>query len=130
MILTWVLNFLGGGVLKSILGHLEKRKELELGRDKLQTEITISEIQAEMSKRLAQRDVLVKESESPIQWLPRFLFGMTAWLYFCSVVIDSIFDLPGVILELPPAQAAIIATVVGGLFLDSVSTKVSRALKK
>lgn len=128
--LAFILKWLGGGVLSSVLKHLERRKELELGKDKLQTEITIAEIQAEMSKRLAQRDVLVKESESPIQWLPRFLFGMTAWFYFCAVIIDSIFDLPGAVLELPATEAAIIATIVGGLFLDSVGTKVARALKK
>lgn len=125
-ILSFILNWLGGGVLTSVLGHLEERKRLELGDKKLQAEVTIEEIRAELARRQAQKDVLIKESESAIQWLPRFTFGMTAAAYFLAVTIDSIFDLPGAVLALPDNEAAIMGVIVGGLFLD----KAARALRK
>lgn len=124
--LSLILNFLGGGVLKSVLDHLEERKRLELGDKKVQAEVTIEEIKAELSRRQAQKDVLIKESESAVQWLPRFTFGMTAAAYFLAVVIDSIFDLPGAVLTLPDNEAAIMGVIVGGLFLD----KAARSLRK
>lgn len=127
--LALILNWLGGGVLSSVLSHLEKRKELELGDKKLQTEVTITQIKAELERRNAQKEVLIKEAESPLQWLPRFTFGMTAALYFMAVVIDSIFDLPGVVLKLPDTEAQIMSIIVGGLFLDAGATKIGRALR-
>lgn len=128
--LSLILNFLGGGVLKSVLDHLKVRKEIELGEKQLQTSVTIKEIEAELAKRQAQKDVLIKESESAVQWLPRFTFGMLAAFYFGAVVIDSIFDLPGTVLTLPDNEAAIMGVIVGGLFLDAGATKISRALRK
>lgn len=128
--LALILNFLGGGVLKSVLGHLEERKRLELGNNKLQAEVTIAEIKAELDRRNAQKEVLLKESESAVQWLPRFTFGMTAAFYYVAVTIDSVFDLPGVVLELPTNAADIMKIIVAGLFLDAGATKISRALRK
>lgn len=128
--LAFILKFLGGGVLKSVLGHLENKANNETERERIRTSVTIEEVRAELGRRNAQKEVLLKESESSIQWMPRFLFGMTAWFYFCAVVIDAIFDLPGVVLELPTTEAAVIATIVGGLFLESVGTKVARSIAK
>jgi hypothetical protein len=125
-----ILNWLGGGVLKSVLEHLKARREIELGEKQLQTSVTIKEIEAELARRNAQRDVLVKEAESKWHSMPRWCFGMTAWLYFAAVVVDSIWDLPGTVLTLPDNEAAIMGVIVGGLFLDSVGTKLSRALRK
>lgn len=124
--LSLILNFLGGGVLKSVLGHLEERKRLELGDKKVQAEVTIEEIRSELARRQAQKDVLIKESESAVQWLPRFTFGMTAASYFLAVTLDSIFDLPGAVLALPDNEAAIMGVIVAGLFLD----KAARSLRK
>lgn len=129
-ILALILKWLGGGVLQSVLGHLEKRKELELGDKKLKTEVTIAEIKAEIERRNAQKEVLIKEAESPIQWLPRFTFGMTAAIYFLAVVLDSIFDFPGVVLKLPETEAEIMMIIVGGLFLHAGATQISRAIRK
>ena len=116
--LAFLLNWLGGGVLKSVLGHLEKRKELELGANKLKTEITIAEIKAEQERRLAQRDVLLKEGDHWIAWLPRFLFGFGSAFYYCAILVDAIWDLPGEVLTLPDNIWPIMTAVVSGLFLE------------
>lgn len=117
--LAMILNFLGGGVLKSVLSHLEAKANNETERERIRTNVTIEEIKAELAVRNAQRDVLVKEAESKFLSLPRWSFGMTAWFYFAAVIIDSIFDLPGVVVKLPNNEANIIMVIVTGLFLHA-----------
>lgn len=124
--LAFILKFLGGGVLTSVLNHLEKKADNETERERIRTSVTIEEIKSEIARRNATRDVLLKESESAVQWLPRFTFGMTAALYFMAVVIDSIFDLPGSVLNLPDNEATIMGVIVGGYFLD----KAARSIRK
>jgi hypothetical protein len=124
--LTIILNFLGGGVLNRVLTTLERKADNETERERIRTNVTIEEIRAELARRQAQRDVLLKESESAIQWLPRFTFGMTAAAYFLAVTLDSIFDLPGAVLALPDNEAAIMGVIVAGLFLD----KAAKSLRK
>lgn len=124
--LAFILKFLGGGVLTSVLTHLEKKADNETERERIRTSVTIEEIKSEIARRNATRDVLLKESESAVQWLPRFTFGMTAALYFMAVVIDSIFDLPGSVLNLPDNEATIMGVIVGGYFLD----KAARSIRK
>lgn len=129
-IITGVLDWLGGGVLKSILGHLEKRKELELGSQKLQTDITIEEIKAEQARRLAQRDVLIAETSSGWLALPRWLFGISGAGYFMAHCIDAIWQLPGDIAPLPAEMVAILMTIVSGLFLEKVANDVAAKITR
>lgn len=128
--LAFLLKFLGGGVLKSVLGHLENKANNETERERIRTNVTIEEVKAELARRNAQKEVLLKESESLFQWLPRFTFAMSAALYYLAVTIDSIFDLPGTVLALPDNEAGIMMTIVGALFLDAGANKIARALRK
>jgi hypothetical protein len=127
--LSLILNWLGGGVLKSVLGHLEKRKELELGENKLKTEVTIEEIRAQLETRREQAGIIKAELGHWIAWLPRFLAAMTAVIYFMSVVIDTIWELPGEIKELPASTAAVMATIFAGMFLQGPISKAGDAIK-
>jgi hypothetical protein len=117
--LAMVLNWLGGGVLTSVLGHLEKRKALENDREKLRTEVTISEIKAELATRQEQATIVKLQLGHWIAWLPRFLAEMAAVLYFMSIVIDSIWNLDGSVAALPTAEAALMATIFAGMFLSA-----------
>lgn len=128
--LAFILKFLGGGVLKSVLGHLENKANNETERERIRTNVTIEEVKAELTRRNAQKEVLLKESESLFQWLPRFTFAMSAALYYLAVTIDSIFDLPGTVLALPDNEANIMMTIVGALFLDAGANKIARAIRK
>ena len=122
-LLALILNWFGGGVLSSILKHLETRKALENDAQKMKTEITISEIKAELAVRQEQAQIIRLQLGHWIAWLPRFLAEMTATIYFMSVVVDSIWDLQGSVLKLPPAEAAIMATIFAGMFLKATFSK-------
>ena len=117
--LAMILNWLGGGVLTSVLGHLEKRAALENDREKLRTEVTISEIKAELETRQQQAAIVKLQLGHPVAWVPRFLAEMAAVLYFMSIVVDSIWDLDGTVAALPVTEAGLMATIFGGMFLSA-----------
>ena len=121
--LAMILNWLGGGVLTSILGHLEKRAALENDREKLRTEVTISEIKAELATRQEQAAIVKLQLGHWIAWLPRFLAEMAAVVYFMSIVVDSIWDLDGTVAALPAAEAGLMMTIFAGMFLQATFRK-------
>lgn len=110
VILTWLLQFLGGGVLKSVLATIEHRTDAK-------TEITKAMIDAELERRRVQADVVKAELSSRIAWFPRFLASMAAALYLCAHIIDAIWQLPGDVAPLDGASAAVVATIFAGMFL-------------
>jgi hypothetical protein len=117
--LAMVLNWLGGGVLTSVLKHLEARKSLENDAQKLKTEVTISEIKAELAVRQEQAAIVKRQLGHPIAWFGRFLIEMSVAVYFMAHVVDSIWNLSGDVRPLGVPEAALMATVVGGMFLKA-----------
>jgi hypothetical protein len=117
--LALILNWLGGGVLQSVLKHLETRKALENDAKKMQTEVTISEIKAELATRQEQAAIVKLQLGHWIAWFPRFLAEMTAVVYFMAVIVDSIWDLEGAVLKLPVPEAALMGTIFAGMFIKA-----------
>lgn len=111
------LNWLGGGVLNKVLDHLEQRKRLENDKEKLKTEVTISEIQATLKARQEQAAIIKAQLGHPIAWIPRFLIELSVAAYVMGIILDKILDLPGEIQDLPPQIAAILVTVIGGMYI-------------
>ena len=129
--LVWLLKFLSGGVLKSVLGHLESKAKTETERDRIKSQVAIEEIRAEIARRSAQKDIIVAQLGHPVAWAPRFLAELTATLYFMAIVIDAMFQLPGDISELPAPVAAVMATIFGGMFLkEAVGRTVEKVTKR
>jgi hypothetical protein len=121
--LAMILNWLGGGVLTSVLKHLEARKSLENDAQKLKTEVTISEIKAELAVRQEQAAIVKLQLGHPIAWAPRFLAEMTAVIYFMSIVVDSVWDLQGTVAALPVTEAALMCVIFSGMFLKATFGK-------
>jgi hypothetical protein len=117
--LAMVLNWLSGGVLKSVLGHLEARKALENDAKKMQTEITIQQVKAELATRLEQASIIKAQLGHPIAWAPRFLAEMSAVIYFMSICVDAIWDLRGTVSALPTNEAALLGVIFSGMFISS-----------
>ncbi|MBA3752663.1 MAG: hypothetical protein H0X01_00610 [Nitrospira sp.] len=122
--LTFILKWLGGGVLNRVLGHLESKAKTETDRERIKSQVTIKEIEFELARRNAQKDVLLAETGHRWAWLPRFTFGISAAFYFVAIVVDSVFDLPGVVLAMPDNVWPIMIAIVSGLFLEDVVKRV------
>ena len=128
--LAFILKFLGGGVLTKVLGHLESKARTETERERIRTTVTIEEIKSEISRRNAQKDIVVAQLGHPVAWVPRFLAELTATFYFMAIVIDAMFQLPGDISELPAPVAAVMATIFGGMFLKEAVGQVVQKVQK
>jgi hypothetical protein len=121
--LAMVLNWLSGGVLTSVLGHLEKRAALQNDRERMQTEITIEQVKSELATRLEQAQIIKAELGHPIAWFPRFMAAMVAVLYFTAHITDAIWNLDGTVAPLPTNEAALLGLIFSGMFLESTFRK-------
>lgn len=75
-------------------------------------------IEAETRRRKYQADILLKESEHWIAWLPRFTIAMSVALYTSQVLITSMFHIPAYgPLKLPPDFIWVLMNVISGLFI-------------
>lgn len=115
--LALVLNWLGGGVLKSILDHLEAQANTQTERERIRTQVTISEINAELERRRVQADVVKSELGHPVAWFPRLLASLTAVFVLMTFVVRWLW-FPGTPLaELDPWVAGVIGTIFAGMFI-------------
>lgn len=118
-LLPMLLSWIPGGLLKPILGHIEKKADS--ANEKLRIEL-----QEEIKRREAQRDVLIAETEHWIAWLPRFLIGMSVALYIAGIFLVSTFQIQWVVLQVPAEMEAVMSVVVGGLFLERTAKILKR----
>lgn len=94
-----------------ILGYLKDKAALK--NDALRIEA-----EQEIARREAQRDVLIKEADHWIAWLPRFCLAMTVAMYYGGVFLISTFQLPWTILQVPGEVEIVGGIVVSALFLE------------
>lgn len=119
LILPMVLKWLPGGILQPILQHLQHKADSK-------NEALRIEVERELGLRQAQRDVLIKESEHWIAWLPRFLIGMSVAIYIAAIFAVSTWQLPFVVLRVPDAMEQVMWIVVGAYFLDKTVSRFKR----
>ncbi len=129
-ILSFFLKLVGGrdGILGSVLTHYQELAKIQLGKEKLQTDIAIKNIEADIALNAARQAIVVAQLGHPVAWIPRALAEITAVFYFMLIVIDSIFQLPGSVDELPATTAAVMATIFAGMFLSLAANRVQGAV--
>jgi hypothetical protein len=95
-----------------LIGYATKRSDQR-------TTMALEELKASVETNRQKSEIVRAQLGHWIAWFPRFLAEMAATLYFVAVIIDSIWDLEGSVLTLPPAEAAIMATIFAGMFLKA-----------
>lgn len=97
-----------------IIGYLERKASSR-------NEALRIEAEQEIARRVAQREVLLKEADHWIAWLPRFLIASSVAIYVTAIFAVSIFQLPWVVLQVPDEMEPVMSVVVGGLFLEKIT---------
>jgi hypothetical protein len=115
--LAIVLKWLSGGILDRVMQHLEKRKELELGSEKIKSEVTIQAIQQELETRKEPAGIIKAKLSHRVAWLPMTLIEFGAAVYFIAIIVDAIWQLPGDVSTLTPENAALLSVVFAGMFI-------------
>lgn len=98
-------------VAKFFLGTAQK-----ISGDKAAVEI--EKIKAGVEDQKARLEQVRIHAGNPIIRFAAGIMAMATAIYFAAIVVDTIFTLPGDINELPATTAAVMATVIGGMFLS------------
>ncbi len=101
--LRLVLSWLSGGVLETLLRHVERRIDNETERRRISAGLAAEEIRAEIAARAEARAVLVAESGFLFSAgrLGRLLFVLPLALWWWAVCLDSVFLFGWGVAEVP-----------------------------
>ncbi|EFO32483.1 conserved hypothetical protein [Roseibium sp. TrichSKD4] len=121
-----LLGFLGGSAADRFLSHLERRAELQNGRERLKTEVTLETIRAELAARQAARDIVLAEQGWWVTALIRPAFAWPIVIWSGAVVADSLFQFSWNVAALPSPLSEWAGWIVGAYFLTRPFEKAAR----
>lgn len=132
-IFSMLLQFLGGGIVKDVLAHLDRKVDGETERQRIETQATIEAIKAEMAARAEARTIIIAEQGRLLTSLPRPLFALIFIVYVGKVVVwDKVLAL-GTTDPLPPYMIELMTMVVtayfGGRTIEKVASIVTSRRK-
>jgi hypothetical protein len=121
----FILKFLGGGIIQSALNHRKDMAEVaaKAGNDKerLKNEAAAKELDSEIRRREAVKELQIKEAEHPYLWWGKFLLIMAVSLYwaarFCARIL-GLDDFNVFVKELDAPEEYVSYLVLSYLFLD------------
>jgi len=113
----FILQFLSGGIVDKVLGHLERRADAEVERDKLRTQTTIEVIRAAVQSEQTMADFNKSKLSFPLFWVLICMFVVPLALWWTAIIADSIFNFPFDIANLPtPELREMAADMIAWLF--------------
>ncbi len=98
------------------LGYATKRSDNA-------TATALETIRADIVNNQTKADIVKAQLGHPVAWIPRMVIEFGAAIYFLAIVIDSIWQLPGDISELPTPTAALMTAIVTGMFIQNIARK-------
>lgn len=85
--MSWLLSFLSGPLLQSIVNAYKAKLEAAGKQDVLATELAVKEIEAEISARQAAKEVIIAEQGRWWTALPRPAFALAFVIYVWKVIV-------------------------------------------
>lgn len=125
-LLAGLLQFLSGGIVDKVLGHLEAKANTETERERIRTEASIEAIKAEVEAQRSGRDIIIAEQGRWYTAAVRPLLAAPVIIYLWKVIVfDKVLGLgstdpiDGVVAEW---AGAIVTTYVGGRTIEKVAS--------
>ena len=129
MFFGFLLKFLGGGVIQSIIAARQTELSSANETRRIQVQADLNNLNFEMQRRQAQRDLQLKELEHPLLWFGKAILIISVCSYwsvrFWSVTL-GLKDYNVAIAELPADLFNVSTIVLGYLFLGE---KVNQFIK-
>jgi len=129
-LITTVLKWLSGGVLDSILSHLERRAASETERARINAETAKVFVQAEIESRKAARDIVIAEQGWWVTALIRPAFAYPLAIYYAAVIADSLFRFEWNVASLPAPIDEWSGWIITAYFLVRGVEKTARILRQ
>jgi hypothetical protein len=124
-------SLIGGPILNSLVAAYKARLEATNTTDKLAVELAIKDIEAEIARRNAQRDLGIAGMSHPVWWIAWALFVLPVGAYHAAIFMLSIFSIgPDVyaVLKVPAEQEAMGRAVVEYIFLAQGTSGIAGAI--
>jgi hypothetical protein len=124
--------FLGKGLDSVVDGYKAK---LAAGNttDRLAVELATKDLEAEIARRNAQRDLGIAGMSHPVWWIAWGLFVIPVGVYHAAIFILSTLGIGPetyAVLKVPPDQQKLSETIIASLFLAQAGAGVAGALIK
>jgi hypothetical protein len=124
----FVLRLLSAGVLDGILARLNVPAAAEGERERALASLMVAEIEAEMARRNAQRDVLRAEQGRWTTALMRPAFAYPLAIYYAAVIADSIFMFEADVAALPSPIGDWSGWIISAIFLSESGERIARTV--
>lgn len=129
-LLALLVRLLGGGALDRVLGLLRAQAASATDRDRVSADVAIAHIQAELTRRQAQRDVLIAEQGRLVTSLMRPAFAYPLAVYYGAVIADSLFHFTWNVAALPAPIGDWSGWIISAIFLSESGERITRTLAR
>ena len=116
-ILSFLLKLGAGGLVDRTLRYMEKKAELENGREKIRAEVTVEHIRAAVQEIRIMAELEKQKLGNPMFWIFLAVFILPFGAWWTAVILDTIFLFPNwSVGELPPQLAPWAGRIIAWLF--------------
>lgn len=119
LVLPFLNKLLGNSILGPILGWLQSRNDTKAA-------IYAKEVEFLIEQNKARKEVLLRDAEHPLLWIPKFILFITVVAWVAGVFIDSLFNFSWDVLDVPEKFWWIVYSVVGYMTLDTATRNLKR----
>lgn len=133
----WFAGLLAQPVIDGILSGYKARLEAGNTTDRLAVELAAKDIDGEIERRKAQRDLGIASMSHPVWWLAWALFVIPVGIYHAAIFTLSTLSIPpcglGIVegcysvLRVPPAQEELSKAIIQYLFLAQAGAGIAGA---
>lgn len=127
LIPSFLLRFVGGNVLSTVLAHKREQSNSAGEIEKARLEHEIKKLDYEVRRRDQQKELALKDAEHPFLWWPRMLLLSSVSAYWSlrfAVKAFGLDDYGVAISELSTEEAAVSGLVLSAILLPSTVKKV------
>ncbi|MCC0054318.1 MAG: hypothetical protein H6884_09690 [Rhodobiaceae bacterium] len=129
-ILSFLLKLGAGGLVDRTLQYMEKKAELENGREKIRAEVTIEHIRAAVQEIRIMAELEKQKLGNPMFWIFLAVFILPFGAWWTAVILDTIFLFPNwSVGELPPQLAPWAGRIIAWLFFTGGTLTAIRMMR-
>lgn len=135
---TAILSFIGGPIVKGLIEGYKAKLEAGNTTDRIAAELAQKDIEGEIARRNAQRDLGIASMSHPVWWIAWGLFVIPVGLYHALIFLLSTAGIPPcspkiltgcfTVLEVPPDQKNLSTAVIQYMFLAQATSGIAGAV--
>lgn len=131
--LAWLGSLIGGPIVNGLIKAYQAKLDAANQRDRVAADLAAKDIEAEIARRNAQRDLGIASMNHPVWWVAWGLFVIPVGLYHAAIFILSVMSIGPdtyAVLKVPPAQEELSRAIIQYLFLAQAGSGIAGAVIK